>query len=76
MPRTLTWVVAVILHSLAIGQEDVMATSMVILERVMTVLTLGCSFPFWNSFALRWEENHSLSSNQALYKEENFQQME
>ena len=47
------WVTTVVLHNLALGEDDVMASSMVFIERVMAFMTFGSTLSYWSSFTLR-----------------------
>ena len=42
----------VVIHYFALG-EEVMASSMAYIERMMAAMALGCSLSYWTSFKLR-----------------------
>ena len=43
----------VVIHYFALGEEEVMASSMAYIERMMAAMALGCSLSYWTSFKLR-----------------------
>ena len=53
-------VACLVLRTLTLGEEEVMASSMVFIERVMAIFTFFCSLSYWNSFTLRWEETKTV----------------